>query len=196
MPDAGRVIAGTARGIRLDAPGEGTRPLGDRVKEALFGVLEGGRLGPWPVPFLDLFAGSGAGGIEALSRGAPRATFVERDRRAVTVIGANLARARLAERATVVAEDAIGFLDAGAGKAGGPFGAVLVDPPYGDGTLLAALERLAEPSGLWLAEVGVVVAKHFWRDELPAMVGALVATRARRFGETALTFYVRSAEPR
>ena len=196
MPDAGRVIAGSARGIRLDAPGEGTRPLGDRVKEALFGVLEAARLAPWPAPFLDLFAGSGAGGIEALSRGAPRATFVERDRRAVTVIGANLARARLAERATVVTGDAIAFLDAGAGAAGAPFGAVLVDPPYGDGTLLSALERLAEPSGPWLAEDGVVVAKYFWRDPPPQTVGGLEATRARRFGETALTFYVRSTEPR
>jgi len=80
MPDAGRVIAGSARGLRLLAPGEGTRPLADRVKQTLFAVLEAGSLGPWPVAFLDLFAGSGAGGIEALSRGAPRATFVERDR--------------------------------------------------------------------------------------------------------------------
>jgi 16S rRNA (guanine966-N2)-methyltransferase len=191
MPDAGRVIAGSARGIRLDAPGEGTRPLGDRVKETLFGVLEGGALGPWPVPFLDLFAGSGAGGIEALSRGAPRATFVERDRRAVTVVAANLARARLAERATIVTGDAIAFLEAGTGPGAASFGAVLLDPPYGDATLLVALERLAEPDGPWLAEVAVVVAKHFWRDDPPAIVGGLVAARTRRFGETALTFYVR-----
>jgi 16S rRNA (guanine(966)-N(2))-methyltransferase RsmD len=192
VPDAGRVIAGTARGIRLDAPGEGTRPLGDRVKEALFGVLEGGRLAPWPAPFLDLFSGSGAGGIEALSRGAPRATLVERDRRAVTVIGANLTRAGLAGRATVVTGDALAFLDAGTGAAAGSFGAVLLDPPYGDGTLMATLERLAEPSGPWLAEDGVVVAKYFWRDPPPEAIGALVAARSRRFGETALTFYVRA----
>jgi 16S rRNA (guanine966-N2)-methyltransferase len=117
---------------------------------------------------------------------------VERDRRAVTVIGANLARAGLAERATVVTADAIAFLAAGASPGGGPFGAVLVDPPYGDGTLVAALERLAEPSGPWLAEDGVVVAKYFWRDAPPDAIGRLVATRARRFGETALTYYVRA----
>jgi 16S rRNA (guanine966-N2)-methyltransferase len=194
MPDAGRIIAGTARGIRLDAPGEGTRPLGDRVKETLFGILEGARLAPWPAPFLDLFAGSGAGGIEALSRGAPRATFVERDRRAVTVIAANLARARLTERATIVGRDAIGFLEGGAEEASTPFGTVLLDPPYGEATLMLALERLAEPAAPWLAEEVVVVAKHFWRDVPPQRVGGLVAVRSRRFGETALTFYVRSAE--
>jgi 16S rRNA (guanine966-N2)-methyltransferase len=193
MPDAGRVIAGTARGIRLDAPGEGTRPLGDRVKETLFGVLEGRALGPWPVPFLDLFAGSGAGGVEALSRGAPRATFVERDRRAVTVIAANLARAKLSERATIVTAEAVGFLAAGAPEGAARFGAVLLDPPYGDATLLVALERLAEPAAPWLAEVAVVVAKHFWRDDPPGRVGGLVVARSKRFGETALTFYVREA---
>ena len=80
MPDAGRVIAGTARSIRLDAPGPGTRPLADRVKQTLFAILEP------DLPrarFLDLFAGSGAAGIEALSRGAAHATFVERDQRAI-----------------------------------------------------------------------------------------------------------------
>lgn len=92
---AGRVIAGSARGIRLVAPGEGTRPLGDRVKQTLFATLEGGSLGEWPVPFLDLFAGSGAAGIEALSRGSPRVVFVERDPSAVRTIRENLHRARL-----------------------------------------------------------------------------------------------------
>ena len=72
------MIAGTARSIRLDAPGPGTRPLGDRVKQTLFAILEPDLRG---AAFLDLFAGSGAAGIEALSRGAARATFVERDRR-------------------------------------------------------------------------------------------------------------------
>ena len=73
MPDAGRVIAGTARGRRLTAPGEGTRPLGDRVKQTLFAILGPDLPG---ATFLDLCAGSGAAGIEALSRGAARATFV------------------------------------------------------------------------------------------------------------------------
>ena len=101
MADAGRVIAGSARSIRLDAPGPGTRPLGDRVKQTLFAMLEPDLPG---ARFLDLFAGSGAAGIEALSRGAGHATFVERDAGAATVIVGNLARTHLGgpDRVTVV----------------------------------------------------------------------------------------------
>ncbi len=73
MADAGRVITGTAGGLRLAAPGEGTRPLSDRVKQALFATLESELGEAWPADVLDLFAGSGAAGIEALSRGADRA---------------------------------------------------------------------------------------------------------------------------
>jgi 16S rRNA (guanine(966)-N(2))-methyltransferase RsmD len=87
VADAGRVIGGTARSIRLEAPGAGTRPLADRVKQTLFAILEPELRG---ARFLDLFAGSGAGGIEALSRGASHATFVERDAGAVKSIKANL----------------------------------------------------------------------------------------------------------
>ncbi len=95
MSDAGRVITGTAKGTRLASPGVGTRPLSDRVKQALFGSLEAELADAWPGPFLDLFAGSGAAGIEALSRGAPRALFVERDAGAGRVIEENLRRARI-----------------------------------------------------------------------------------------------------
>jgi len=83
--DAGRVIAGRARGIRLAGPGEGTRPIGDRVKQTLFAILDPDLPG---CAFLDLYAGSGAAGIEALSRGAASATFVERDPSATAVIAA------------------------------------------------------------------------------------------------------------
>src|SRR6476619_241213 len=107
MPDAGRVIAGSARSIRLEAPGEGTRPLGDRVKQTLFAILEPDLPGS---EFLDLFAGSGAAGIEALSRGAARATFVERDKGAIATIGANLARTHVGPHARVVRADVIAWL--------------------------------------------------------------------------------------
>src|SRR6476619_5002686 len=108
MPDAGRVIAGSARSIRLEAPGEGTRPLGDRVKQTLFAILEPDLPGS---EFLDLFAGSGAAGIEALSRGAARATFVERDKGAAAIIATNLGKTRLSgQRASIVRTDAVGWL--------------------------------------------------------------------------------------
>jgi 16S rRNA (guanine(966)-N(2))-methyltransferase RsmD len=195
VADAGRVIAGTARGVRLAAPGEVTRPLGDRVKQTLFAVLDPDLPG---AAFLDLFAGSGSAGIEALSRGARHATFVERDAAAVKVIAANLARARVADRATVVRADVLAWLrgpalrDPGVPASSderqgfGPFAVAVVDPPYGQpDVLVAALDTL----GPLLAPGARVVAKHFWRDRPPTLVGLLASERERRFGETALTFY-------
>jgi 16S rRNA (guanine(966)-N(2))-methyltransferase RsmD len=187
MPDRGRVIGGSARGLRLEAPRGGVvRPLSDRVKESLFGALEAD--GALAGPFLDLYAGSGAGGIEALSRGAPTATFVERDDRACAVIRANLARARLAG-GTVIGDDVGRYLTRARDPDAAQFTAVLVDPPYGDETLGRTLAALA--SGGWLAHPGVVVAKHFWRDDPPERIGSLRRRRQKRFGETVLSFYTR-----
>ena len=186
MADAGRVIAGTARGVRLAAPGPGTRPLADRVKQTLFAVLEPDLEG---AAVLDLFAGSGAGGIEALSRGAARAVFVEKDGGAARVIAENLRRAAVGDRGHVVRREAAAWLADPAGAAtAAPFDVVLVDPPYADTDALVHVLALV---GSWLAPGGVVVAKHFWRDAPPAEVGLLASVRERRFGETALTFYRR-----
>ena len=189
MPDAGRIIAGVARGIRLDAPGPATRPLADRVKQTLFAILEPDLPG---ANVLDLFAGSGAAGLEALSRGAAHATFVERDRTAAAIIAANLARTHLAgARARIVRAEAIAWLGGPDAAAAGPFGIVIVDPPYAEVELLAAaLEALAPV----LAPGARVVAKHFWRDPPPAQVGLLASERERRFGETTLTFYRRQED--
>ena len=186
MSDAGRVIAGSARGARLRSPGEGTRPLGDRVKETLFAILEPDLGG---ANVLDLFAGSGAGGIEALSRGAAHAVFVERDRTAARVIGENLEHARLAARGRVACSDVVAYLG-GPAAADGPFDVVLVDPPYADTDLMsAALERLGAREPALLRPNAWVVAKHFWRTSPPPTVGLLASVRTRRFGETGLTFY-------
>ena len=185
MPDAGRVIAGTARSIRLDAPGPGTRPLADRVKQTLFAVLEPDLPG---ARFLDLFAGSGAAGIEALSRGAAHATFVERDQRAIGTIRTNLARTGLdgADRATVVRADALAWLRDPDRGAGASYDVVLIDPPYDEiETMQAALERVSAV----VTRGARVVAKHFWRTAPPRTVGLLASERERRFGDTALTFY-------
>jgi 16S rRNA (guanine966-N2)-methyltransferase len=128
-----RVVAGVARGRRLDAPeGSGTRPTADRVREAMFnalgslGVVEGVRV-------LDLFAGSGALGIEALSRGAASVTFVDSDARALATVRKNLDATGLAAGATVVRGDALRF-------DGGRFELALLDPPYAFDD--AAWERL------------------------------------------------------
>lgn len=189
MPDAGRVVTGVAGGLRLEGPGPGTRPLSDKVKQALFSMAEAEREDIWDQPMLDLFAGSGAAGIEALSRGAPTAVLVERDGRTTGVIRRNLERTHLADDALVVRRDAIAWLEAEPTEPA-PFGCVVLDPPYAQvADLLAALELLGRPSANWLDAAAVVIAKHFWKDAPPERVGRLARIRERRFGETALSVY-------
>ncbi len=178
--DAGRVIAGSARGLRLSAPGGGTRPFGDRVKQSVFASLEPALP---DARVVDLFAGSGAGGIEAPSRGAASCDFVEHDAGAVRVIAANLERTGLGGRARVIRGDVLRFLSGSAG----PYDLVIADPPYGDPVMLAVLDLLGR--GGIVAPGGAVVAKHFWRDELPERSGVLAIETHRRFGETAITLY-------
>ena len=173
-----RVIAGAARGVPLAVPrGRATRPITDRVKETLFAIL-GDRVPGARV--LDLYAGSGAIGIEALSRGAASADFVERGRPSVDAIRANLDATRLADGARVHAVPVERFL---AEAPGGPWDLVVLDPPYEERAIVAPLRALATH----LAPGATVVVKAFWRTEVPA-VDRLVPIRQRRFGETMLTF--------
>lgn len=182
-----RVIAGTARGVPLAAPRDrATRPITDRVKETLFGIL-GERV--LDAQVLDLYAGSGAVGIEALSRGAAACTFVERGREPLAVLRANLERTGLAGTATVVGGDVLRWLD---GAPAHRYGLAFLDPPYAVRDIVAPLDRL--PS--LLAPGATVVVKHFWRTPVPPPDG-LRLWRERRFGETSLTFLVTDggAEP-
>jgi 16S rRNA (guanine(966)-N(2))-methyltransferase RsmD len=192
------VIAGTARGIRLVGPGEATRPLGDRVKQALFGILESELRGR---PFLDLYAGSGAAGIEALSRGAARATFVENNAFARTVIDRNLEAAGLDGENVEVSDWSVSsWLARESGRIRGgqpsfaPFAVIFADPPYDEPVLLDwALEGVADAGpGALLDADGTFVAKHFWKSA-PAPNRLLRSVREERFGETMLTFYRWSA---
>jgi 16S rRNA (guanine966-N2)-methyltransferase len=172
-----RVIAGSAGGIPLIAPrGSGTRPITDRVKETLFGIL-GERVPDARV--LDLYAGSGAIGIEALSRGAEHADFVEHSRAALAALRTNLERTKLGGGAAVHEADVERFL-AGAQDR---WDLVVLDPPYEARAIVAPLRALVAH----LAPGASVVIKHFWRAEAPAVAG-LAVTRQRRFGETMLTF--------
>ena len=173
-----RVIAGTAGGQPLVAPKDrGTRPITDRVKETMFAIV-GERV--LEARVVDLFAGSGAIGIEALSRGAAHATFVEHARPALASLRTNLERTRLAGLATVAAIDVERFL---AAPAGGPWDLVFIDPPYEVRAIVAPLHAV-EPH---LAPDAMVVVKHFWRTALPDVTG-LLPVRQRRFGETMLSF--------
>lgn len=173
-----RVIAGTARGRQLVSPrGSATRPIADRAKETLFGIL-GERV--LDAQVLDLYAGSGAVGIEALSRGAASCDFVEHDRRAVTAIRENLERAGVADRGSVHAAEVQRYLREPGGER---FDLVFLDPPYAERAILAPLEQLVGR----LAPGGLMVVKHHWRTPIPEPPG-LLRWRERRFGETALTF--------
>jgi 16S rRNA (guanine966-N2)-methyltransferase len=143
------VIAGSAKGVRLGAVPPGVRPVSDRAREGLFSSIGRRVLG---AAVLDLFAGTGALGIEALSRGAERATFVERAPPAVRAIRENLARTALVYEARVITAEAASFLRR-ADRPGAPYDLVFADPPYEDRveTLLPSL------AGGWLAEGWTVV---------------------------------------
>jgi 16S rRNA (guanine966-N2)-methyltransferase len=187
MAGSGRVVAGSAGGIQLAAAGPGTRPLADRVKQAVFGSLEPLLPG---AAVLDLCAGSGAAAIEALSRGAARAVLVERDAGAVAVIRENLRRTGLAAAAAVVRRGAVAALGDPALRAE-RFDLAIVDPPYAETALRdSILALLGAPDGP-LREGATVVVTAYWREPPPLEVGLLRSTRVRRFGETAITFYRR-----
>jgi 16S rRNA (guanine966-N2)-methyltransferase len=174
-----RIIAGSRKGHRIAAPkGAATRPTGDRVREAAFNLI-----GPLDdATVLDVFAGSGAMGLEALSRGARRCVFVESDRVACRAIEANLEKLRLTG-ALVVCQDAFGALRQER-AAGRRYDLVLVDPPYGEWPLLE--QRLAAALPPLLAKDGLLVVETDARME-PELPLALVTSR--RYGSARLTLF-------
>lgn len=177
-------MAGTARGRALVAPpGTGTRPTADRVRGAVFNALYSlGGVQGWAV--LDAFAGSGALGIEALSRGAERATFVERDRAALDTVQRNLQSLGFADVSRVVTGDAHRLLAAADPRVRGPWDLVLLDPPYafdGWAGLLAATAPLIDEEGLVVCESArSIVLAPGWRLVRAKAYGGTVVTIARR----------------
>ncbi len=180
-------MAGSAGGIQLAAARPATRPLADRVKQAVFGSLESLLPGS---AVLDLCAGTGAAAIEALSRGAARAVLVERDPAAVAVIRENLRRTGLAAAATVVCRDVLVALRDPA-LATDRFDLAIVDPPYAEASLRDAILALLGAPGGPLREGATVVVTAHWREAPQDEVGLLRSMRVRRFGETAITLYRR-----
>ncbi|MPM16517.1 Ribosomal RNA small subunit methyltransferase D [bioreactor metagenome] len=181
-----RVITGSARGVRLDTlEGASTRPTVERVKEAMFSSIQ------FEVPgrrVLDLFAGSGQLGIEALSRGARHADFVDSSRQAVTVITGNLRRCELENKASVFCREWQSHL---AGTTV-PYDLVLLDPPYGKGLCEAAVQMLSD-RGL-LAKNVIVICETGDKESVPERFGALTVTRSTRYGTIRLTTY-REGQP-
>ena len=168
-----RIVAGTWRGRTLVAPaGSDTRPTADRVRQALFDMLLhapwGGRGMVEGAQVLDVFAGTGAFGLEALSRGAAHATFIEHDRAALAALRANIAACRAQDRCTVLAVDALAV------PVGEAAGLVFLDPPYRSGLVVRAIEHLRAvgriaPGALVIAETA--------RDEPPPTTAPLLAER-------------------
>jgi len=177
-----RVIAGQLGGRRLSAPrGQTTRPTAARVREALFSIL-----GPLDgIRVLDLYAGTGALAIEALSRGAERALLVEHDRHALASLRDNIAALELGERAAVVPQRLPRALTSVLAE--GPFELVLCDPPWADlAGAASVLERLAAAGGL--TSDARVALEHAARDEPPAVPGLAVTDR-RAWGDTCVTLF-------
>ena len=147
-----RVIAGKARSILLQTPkGMQTRPTTDRIKETLFNILQTGIAGCY---FLDLFSGSGAIGIEALSRGAPEAVFVEKDPKAAACLARNAAALDAESRCRILAEDVLRIT---ARRPAAPFQVIFIDPPYGESLFSPTLKNILRQN--WLAENGFLIAE-------------------------------------
>jgi 16S rRNA (guanine(966)-N(2))-methyltransferase RsmD len=180
-----RIIAGTYRGRVLQAPdGLATRPTSDRLRETLFNVLAPRIQG---ATFLDLYAGSGALGIEALSRGASRAIFVERAKPALCVLSANLARLDISSGFRVDAISAAGFLRRPHLET---FDIVFLDPPYdAKKEYEVSLTQLGTLSTQLLSPAALVIAEHHHKEPLADTYATLQRTRILKQGESALSFY-------
>ena len=183
-----RIIAGKYRGRNLSSPPSlAVRPTSDRLRETLFNIIapriEGTR-------FLDLCAGSGAVGIEALSRGARHVTFVDRSRRMCSLIKANLDLCRIEEdEREVVQSDAHDYLRRVLGQ--GSFDSwdlVFFDPPYAD-DYLPILETFGTQASTLLAETGLLVVEHHHKNELKDEAGSIIRRRILKQGDSALSFY-------
>ena len=179
-----RIITGSLKGRRLVAPkGQSVRPTSDRLRETLFNVLGDSIVG---TRVLDAFAGTGAIGIEALSRGAIHVTFIESDARAIRVVSDNIRACGVAEACAIIRHDFLSVRPSGA-----PVDIVIADPPYD----IASLEDVVARGSGWLAQRGRLVLEHSRRRESPEVTGALRRTRVLTAGDSALSFYDRHTVP-
>ncbi|MBI1920166.1 MAG: 16S rRNA (guanine(966)-N(2))-methyltransferase RsmD [Geobacter sp.] len=182
-----RVISGTARGRKLlSLKDERVRPTADRIKEAIFNILASRMSSFDGLRVLDIFAGTGNLGIEALSRGATQGIFVDNHRESTAIIRKNLEALGFADRSLVIMQNvqlAINTLD----RKGEQFDLAFLDPPYGKGLVEKTLELLS--SSPLLAPEAIIVAELGYREELPQRIGHLEEFDRRRYGDTAVSFW-------
>lgn len=178
-----RIVAGALRGRKLDGPAwDGLRPTSDSLRETLFNVLGPSVAG---ARFLDAFAGTGAVGLEAVSRGAAHATFVERDPRAIALIDQHIAKLGVKNACAIIRGDFMGRLAAAPAKADAPFDLIFLDPPYELPDLDEAIRRAAA----MIAPGGRVIVEHARKREVAAAVPSLAKYRTLNAGDSALSFY-------
>jgi 16S rRNA (guanine966-N2)-methyltransferase len=178
-----RVISGSAKGRKLAAvPGDSTRPITDRVKESLFNIIGPDIQQAW---FLDMFAGTGSVGIEALSRGAAAALFIDTNSKAIKTIQSNLNLTRLVNRAKIEKGNAFSILDKPANQ---PYDYIYIAPPQYKGVWLKALVMLDEHMD-WLSDDGWVIVQIHPREYEPPQLANLVEFDRRKYGSTLLLFY-------
>jgi 16S rRNA (guanine966-N2)-methyltransferase len=182
-----RVIAGIAKGRRLHSPhGSRIRPTSDRVKEAVFSIISAFS-GTFPAfAVLDIFAGTGNLGIEALSRGAESAVFVDNHRDSVALIKKNLQLTGFMDRSTVIFRDAVAALKT-MEDAGNSFGLVFIDPPYYKDLQQKVLEFLS--TSKLLVDDSIVVVEHSSKETIGKIFGSLQEFDERAYGDTAVAFY-------
>ena len=173
------VITGSARGRRLETPsGDDVRPTTDSVKESVFSIIqfyiEGG-------VFLDAFAGTGQMGIEALSRGASKAYFLDSSKSSMRVIKKNIELCGFEKNAVTLITDSVSFMQ----RTGERFDMVFLDPPYGTGLLMKALEAAVDVT----KQSGVIVCEHPREEELPERVGSFLLKKNYRYGKIMLSVY-------
>ena len=180
-----RVISGSARGRRLkELQGMDTRPTTDKVKESLFNIIQFDIAGD----VLDLFAGTGQLGIEALSRGAKSALFVDKRADAVKLVRENLALCHLEENAQVICGDSLAAL----GTQSGRFDIIFLDPPYESGLLEQAMEKIAQFD--ILSPHGIMVAESPQNQTLPELPAPYGLYREYRYGKIKVSIYHRAVE--
>jgi 16S rRNA (guanine(966)-N(2))-methyltransferase RsmD len=174
-----RVITGEARGRKLiTLEGEDVRPTTDKVKEAVFSAIQFDIQGR---KFLDLFAGSGQLGIEALSRGAESAVFVDSSRKAVDIIRKNLANTGFYDRAEVLHTDGLSYLS----MTGEQFDIVYLDPPYSTGVLQEVLPKVIEK----VKKTGIIIVENPEKEEIFEKYGDFMLDRQKHYGKIKITMY-------
>lgn len=177
-----RVISGSARGLKLKAPeGMNTRPTLDRIKESLFNMIAADM---YDCRFLDLFSGSGAMGIECLSRGGQSAVFVDNNKESVNIIKQNIAAAKVADRADVLGCDVVSALS-GLGNKGKVFDIIFMDPPYNKGLVDLALREIVKSN--ILSQDGYIIAEQSTDEEIPEIAGLRVV-KVKEYRITRMTF--------